>query len=290
MQLWTNPNRPNYVPASELYSKALEELLIPYPSTPIGLFPGLNRITGGLRPREFTILCGSTGSGKTTFAANLSHSFLMSGTPHFVASVETGPTDFLKRTICSIMRQDWNGGDPVPLHLVQDFDLKHGHFYDKETLNLSLYENRFSVETLTNDIQWMVENKGIKVAIIDNLNFFLEVTPDTSQVVEMDRVVHSLIVFCKQIDVHIIMVMHPKKTDHGRVNDEFDIKGSSTAVQEAHNIFLWNRISQELINDGCNKNDRELKIVKMRRRGLSIGKKLIFTTDNGVNYTEGKIY
>lgn len=156
-----------------------------------------------------------------------------------------------------------------------------------ECLNLSLYDNRFPVETLMADILWHVKNKNCKIAFIDNLNFFMEVTSAQNQIIEMDRVIHELIIFCKQIDVHLIMVMHPKKTEHGRVESEFDIKGSSTSVQEAHNVFLFNRPHPELIkNSVACENDRELKIVKMRRRGKSVGKRLIFGCIDSVSYTE----
>jgi hypothetical protein len=87
--------------------------------------------------------------------------------------------------------------------------------------------------------------------------------------------------FCKRIDMHVIMVMHPKKTDNGRVESEFDIKGSSTAVQEAHNVFLFNRPSLEDQKIGFDRqNHRELKIAKMRRRGKYVGRRLMFKNNN----------
>ena len=104
----------------------------------------------------------------------------------------------------------------------------------------------------------------------------------------MDRVIHELILFCKRVDVHIIMVMHPKKTEGGRVVSEFDIKGSSTAVQEAHNIFLFNRA--RATKDGLvTPSDRELTLNKMRRRGSHVGKTLIFGS-TGTRYEEKGYY
>lgn len=281
---------PRYQSAVETYPEAADELLRPFPSTNLAYFPKLNKLTGGLRPKEFTILCGATGVGKTTFNANLSKSLLTGNVPHFVASVETGPRDFLKRTMSAYMSEDWNTGDPISLERVKTFHSRHGHLFQKECLFLSLYENRFKVETLMSDMAWMIEEKKCKVAIIDNLNFFLEVTRASDQIVEMDRVIHELIIFCKSQDIHVIMVMHPKKTDNGRVENEFDIKGSSTAVQEAHNIFLLNRPGADLIEKGhATAMDRELKIVKMRRKGRAVGARLVLTCVNGVEYTEGAL-
>lgn len=274
----------------EVYSMAAKEILVPYPSVPLTCFPKFSRLVGGFRPREFSILCGATGVGKTTLAANWSKSLVLQNIPHFVASVETGHTDFVKRVMSAIAGEDWNTGDPVSIEKVKAFHTEHGAHMQQGALQLSLYENRFSVEQLMNDIAWMVHNRGVKIAMIDNLNFFLEVRRAADQVVEMDRVVHELIIFCKNVDVHVVMVMHPKKTEHGRVESEFDIKGSSTAVQEAHNVLLFNRPAQDLLDQGfANKFDREIKIAKMRRRGRAVGSRIVMRGIAGVQYAEGDI-
>ncbi len=283
--------KPHAASLADVYVEASRELLIPFESTPIESFPKFTKLTGGLRPKEYSILCGATGVGKTTLVGNLSKSLINQRVPHFVASVETGSTDYVKRIMSALIGEDWNTGDPVPVEKLQNFHSQHGHSFQSEYLWLSLYEDRFSAKKLMNDIAWMVENKGCKVAIIDNLNFFMDVTRAADQLIEMDRVTHELVVFCKNINVHVIMIMHPKKTDHGRVESEFDVKGSSTAVQEASNVFLFNRPHEELIKEGhATKFDRELKIAKMRRKGRAMGARMILKCANGVTYTEGDIF
>lgn len=275
---------PNAKQVRSLYTDALKELAFPFPSTHVSRMPQFSKIIGGFRAKEFSIFCGATGSGKTTFCANLSRSFIEDKIPHFVASVETGHTDFIKRVISAMADEDWNTGDPVPQSELERFNKIHLDKFRDAGQFLSLYDNRFKVEVLMSDIAWMVKEHGIKIAIIDNLNFFLEVTRSSDQIVEMDRVIHELIIFCKQVDVHVIMIMHPRKTDGGRVESEFDVKGSSTAVQEAHNIFLFNRLADPATEE--EKLMRELKIAKMRRRGKAVGCKVEFITKNGVSYQE----
>lgn len=282
---------PNMSPFADRYKSAMERIVKPALATRFSpRFFGLDKLLGGLRPREFSILCGSTGTGKTTLLANLSASLLETQTPHFVASVETGPDDFLIRVMSAIAAVDFNTGDPVPLEQVQNFHLQFGDLIKTNQSQLSLYENRFSVATLIQDITHAHDAFGCKVAMIDNLNFFLDVTSAKESIVEMDRVIHELIIFCKNIDVHIIMVMHPKKTDHGRVESEFDIKGSSTAVQEAHNVWLFNRPNNDLVSLGhATPIDRELKIAKMRRKGKNVGARMILKNIENVKYEEGVI-
>jgi archaellum biogenesis ATPase FlaH len=274
----------------DAYFKAHEEMVQPAQATPFKRFPKLQLMTGGLRPYEFTILCGATGTGKTTLCANWSLDFLDQNAPQFVASVETGHTDYAKRMISAEAGHDWNTGDPVHIDMLRLFNEQHLKKFNTGNAWLSLYDNRAPIESLMADLAYMVETRGTKIAIIDNLNFFLEVTSAANAVVEMDRVIHELIIFCKRVPIHIIMVMHPKKTDGGRVESEFDIKGSSTAVQEAHNVLLFNRPHPELLKAGtATPGDRELTIAKMRRRGKYVRRRLILRAINCVKYQEGDL-
>jgi twinkle protein len=277
---------PHALNMREVYLEAQRELAKPYPSVKLNDWPHWNEFTGGFRPREFTVFCGPTGAGKTTFLANLSAQLLKQGDRHFVMSVETGHTDFMKRIISVLHGDDVNTGDAVPANVLAQIHARNARYLERDTIEFSLYDNRVSVEQLMSDVRFMVEAKGCKIAMIDNLNFFLEVRRASDQIVEMDRVVHELIIFCKQVDVHLIMVMHPKKTEGGRVEGEFDIKGSSTAVQEAHNVFLFNRPKVEDVESGLrSKYDRELKLTKMRRRGHHVGSTLVFKSV-GTRYEE----
>lgn len=283
-------HEPHSKSCAELYGQAMEELALPVPSVKLREFPNFDHITNGFRPREFSILCGATGVGKTCLLSNFSAALIKHNEPHFVASVETGATDFIKRIISVMDKRNVNQGNPIPLETLKRIHVDHGGKLQNSSLYLSLYDNRFPVETLLADIAWHVKNKGCKIAMVDNLNFFMEVTSASNQLIEMDRVIHEIIIFCKNIDVHVIMVMHPKKTDHARVESEFDIKGSSTAVQEAHNIFLLNRPHPKLLEDEvAGPNDREIKIQKMRRLGQYVGRRLIFKCDDGTTYSEGAI-
>jgi replicative DNA helicase len=280
-----------YEIAADSFGEALTNLLVPIPSIRMVQYPAFSQITGGFRPNEFTILCGSTGTGKTTLLANWSDALIGQEVPHFVASVETGRHDFIRRIISARVGRDWNTGDAVPLNEIKA--ALTGPEQDRirrAKLFLSLYENRFSIEQLMHDIDYMVETHGVKVCFIDNLNFFMEVTSAQQSIVEMDRVIHELIMFCKRTPVHIVMVMHPKKTVDGRVESEFDIKGSSTSVQEAQNVILFNRPKEQLIDEGmATWGDRELTIAKMRRRGAAVGAKIILRGIDGVHYKEGAV-
>ena len=284
-----NGARPYALEMGSVYEQAMKELARPFPSVKLPNWPGFNMLTGGFRVREYSILCGPTGCGKTTFLANISAQLLIQGVPHFVMSVETGHTDYMKRVISAIAKVDVNTGDPVPEEIAARIHQQYGDMFLSGKIQFSLYDNRVPVEQLKADLLWMLKHKGCKIAFIDNLNFFMDPTDDRNWNQEMDRVTHDLIMMTKQNDLHPVMVMHPKKTDGGRVLHEFDIKGSSTAVQEAHNIWLLNPPDADSLKNGdLRRSDRELTFKKMRRRGKYSGHKLVFECQEAT-YSEAKV-
>lgn len=283
---------PNSRPLATAYRDALKELALPYPSVKTNFWGKFDHITGGFRPREFTILCGATGAGKTTLLANICAALQLQGTRQFIASVETGDTDFVKRVMSVHAQRDLNTGDAVPVEDLKKFQADHGAKFSAENIHLSLYDDRVPDEVLEAELLYHYEKKKCQVAMLDNLNFFMEVADERKAVAEMDRVVHRLIILAKKIDMHIIMVMHPKKTESGRVTSEFDIKGSSTAVQEAHNIWLFNRPSQSLCEADKTitpRTHREITFAKMRRRGKFTGARLVLK-NIGASYIEQEVF
>jgi predicted ATP-dependent serine protease len=275
-------NTKRHFHAREVLPHVVKELAKPYPSMRIPGFKNFDEFIGGFRPNEFTIFCGSTGAGKTQWLASLSVELAKAGHNQFVMSVETGYSDYLKRMMSVVEREDINTGESVPLSRLAGVSTRAAELFSKDNLILSPYDNRVSVEQLIADLAYARKNYGSRIAIIDNLNFFMDVTTVANQVVEMDRVIHELIIFCKRTDMHIIMVMHPRKGGNGvRVLSEYDIKGSATAVQEAHNVILFNRPAASNVDAGLiDHGDREMTFAKLRRRGKHVGRTIIWRCFN----------
>jgi replicative DNA helicase len=270
----------NISPIVDVYVEALKNAAMPPTGIRVANMPQFDNMLGGFRPREYTIFCAPTGAGKTQWLSCLSANFLKSGHKHFVMSVETGHTDYVQRIMSAMDGFCYNSGDPVPVEKLEAFDARFGSYFRGNLAWLGLYENRVPVEELISILTKM-QSAGYPLAIIDNLNFFMEPQNQRDSIIEMDRVVHELIMLCKRIDIHIIMVQHPRKTESGRVTNEFDIKGSSTAVQEAHNILVLNRPDPDDVEDGERLyTDRELLFIKLRRRGQYAGKSMWFKFNN----------
>lgn len=247
----------------------------------------MNERMGGLRPHELTIFCGATGAGKTQFLANIATNLMLQNERVFVASVETGATDFGVRMISVMAGRDLNTGEK---HNLNSFSEKISSRFNEIQKNVffSTHEDRVDVMDMIETLKFMSEVHGVKVAILDNLNFFLKVTKSADTVMAYDEAIHGFVIAAKKIPIHIFLVMHPRKTTEGKILSEFDIKGSSTAVQEAPNVLLMNRLDEKDME--ANLGDeltREFVFRKIRKRGYYVGQRFYLQYE-GARYVERK--
>jgi hypothetical protein len=270
-----------YRPLSEVWVDAAEYLVSPPKGVRLPWWPTLSTYLLGLRAHELTLVCAPTGTGKTELLANIAAQTVLQDTPTFVAPVETGDLDFAVRLMGCADKRFLNTGDAVAMEAVSRMTAAHAGLLRKP-MYISTYDNRVDVGELCTTLRYMHQAYGCQIALLDNLNFFLEITAPQEQVLAMDHAVHSLVMLKKQVPMHIMLIVHPRKTDGGRVESEFDIKGSSTSVQEADNVLLFNRPRPSDIEAGrYTQNDRELVFKKIRKRGMHVNKPVWLTYQHG---------
>jgi twinkle protein len=262
---------------AELLPAMIEEILSPAEGINLPWWPKVTEYLGGLRPHEVTLLCAPTGAGKTLFLSQVSAQLCGQQVPHFVAPIETGDTDFAKRVFSVLARKNFNNGLAHSVDVVKpEFDRLQS-FMVASKLYISKLDNRVDVNDLIATLTYYTQNYGVRVALLDNLNFFLKVTSSQLEKAEMDNAIHEFVMLVKRLPIHVILIVHPKKTDGGRVESEFDIKGSSTAVQEAANVALLNRPKADDVKDQIRRDtDRDLVFKKIRKRGEYVNRKIEF--------------
>lgn len=261
----------NTIRGLKVFEQAMLEIANPARGIMVTGWGKFNDLLGGFRPHEFTIFCAATGSGKTQWLATVVAKVITHGEIAFVASVETGHTDFAKRIMSVLAGKDLNTGAAVKTQDYSPAVSEHFEALDKNVI-FSTHENRVDVMEMVATLRYMCEVEKVTIAVLDNLNFFLKPTGANNVIMEYDEAVHSFVMLAKEIPMHIILVMHPKKSD-GKLTSEFDIKGSSTAVQEASNVILMNRLDEDEVPRLGNMFTREFVFKKIRKRGHNINRK-----------------
>lgn len=263
----------NYKSLAELWAAAENAMENPPQGVPLTWWRQLSEAMGGLRANELTLLCAPTGAGKTSLLANISAQLAMQKVPTFVAPVETGDVDFAVRVASALARKELNTGERFSRETTRRMLGQYLGAIQEAPLYIADYDNRVEVTDMLNLLKYQVQEHNVRVALLDNLNFFLKVVGSNHEKAEMDNAIHEFVMLAKKLPIHIILIVHPRKTDGGRVESEFDIKGSSTAVQEASNVLLFNRPKLEDIESGKRlMSDRELVFRKLRKRGYNVGK------------------
>ena len=262
----------------DVFASAMERSERRRPGLQIQGHKHLSAATDGIRERGFTVVCGPSGKGKTTFLANLWHAFHAMGMPIFAAPVENGKEDFLEMLVSIVSGK--NRGAMTPADWA-DVKAKHAPYFASRNHVFSNAESRLSHLDMLADILFAHVTRGTKIALCDNWQFMQDFSDERNAMAKSDKALHEMVVFFKHLPIHGFMVMHPNKDGMERVENGAQIKGSSSSVQEAHNIWLFNPLSEKEDAPFMKEHSlcRELKIEKSRYNGRATGAKIIYCLD-----------
>lgn len=273
----------------EALNKAVGEILEPPTGVRTQWWQTFTKFTGGLRPYEFSIFAGPTGAGKSLFLANLVAQLIDDNQKVFVAPVEIGEVDFIKMVISVFAKEDFISGEIPTAEQKSKLMWTLKTFQEKIEKNLivTTYDGRVDVDEFIDLMRYVNDAYGASVAIADNLNFMLKPTRAGDQTLEMDETIHKFVQFVKKTPMHFWLVMHPRKTEGGKLVSEFEIKGSSTAVQEATNVLLMNRLTDDEQDEfNLTNYDREFVFKKIRKRGKYVNVKFYMRNTNALGRYE----
>ncbi|KAH8263184.1 hypothetical protein KR044_005516 [Drosophila immigrans] len=195
-------------------------------------FPVLNKLLKGHRKGELTILTGPTGSGKTTFTSEYSLDLAMQGVTTLWGSFEIRNT----RLAATLLRQFV--GYPLDDKL-QEFD-----HWATEFERLPMYFMTFHGQQPLKPVLEAIEHAqyvhDIAHVIIDNLQFMMGVSASQrgDKFWEQDAIIAAFRGFATKHNVHVTLVMHPRKE---RQEDELttsSVFGTAKATQEADNVLI----------------------------------------------------
>lgn len=215
---------------SELYNELINAKM--NAGIPFTRFPALNEYLRGHRRGELTVFTGPTGSGKTTFLSELSLDLCLQGVKTLWGSFEIKNI----RLLNTLMHQ--YAGFAIENHM--DKFMKWSENFENLPMYFMSYYGAQSLQDVIETIEYAVYTHDIEHVIIDNLQFMTSTafasSDDRFQV--MDRAIAAFRRCASDLNIHVTVVVHPRKENDGESLQTASIYGSAKASQEADNVLI----------------------------------------------------
>ncbi|PIV20163.1 MAG: hypothetical protein COZ69_11015 [Deltaproteobacteria bacterium CG_4_8_14_3_um_filter_45_9] len=201
-----------------------------------GLLTGwqaFDNLLKGIRPTELTVLTGETGSGKSTWAANLAYRLAIREIPVLIFSSEMKPKIILRKMISMKSEKPLDQLTKAELEKVLQWISTLPIYFVDVYGELGLRE-------LKDSIYYAKRRYGIGLVVIDHLHFFLKYSADLERQA-IDQGLKDIKAWAMDLGIHVLLVVHPTKlTYDNKVVRLNDLKGSSGLKQIPDNVIsIW---------------------------------------------------
>lgn len=227
--------------------------------------PRFGAMLNGFRCGELTIFSGPTGSGKTTVLSQLSLDLCMQGVQTLWGSFE-----IRNSRLGLVMAQQMANSSLIDVNAKYIQSELAG--VSEKLSKLPLYFLDFFGSTdmaiILNNMVEAVKTKNVQHILLDNLQFILSeqhmYRMDKFELA--DKTISALRSFCNIFNVHVTLVVHPRKEDDNTLLGISSLSGTAKVSQEADNIIILQ----------SNQSGRYLEVKKNRYEGTVGSVKLRF--------------
>ncbi|EAR84473.1 toprim domain protein (macronuclear) [Tetrahymena thermophila SB210] len=231
-------------------------------------FEFFNETIKGLRRGEMTVLTGPTGSGKTTFLSQLSLDFCTQQVPTLWGSFEIKNEVLATNMIMQMSGQDlFKNHNKFP-YWAQRFDMIPMYFMN--------FYGSTNLDQIISTIEYSIYKYDIQHVVIDNLQFLLGTQAKGFSKFDLqERAIEAFRQLATKKDIHLTLVIHPKKVDENEDLNISSVFGSAKATQEADNVIIMQNRDKYRVID-----------IKKNRFNGDIGKKAIIFDKSNKNFYE----
>lgn len=194
-------------------------------------FPKLNNILKGLRRGEVTVFTGPTGAGKTTLLSEMSLDLCMQGVNTLWGSFEIRNVRLVKMMMCQ-----YSG-------LNLERNVEQFHYWADKFEMLPMYFMCFygaqNINTVIETMSHAAYVYDIEHVIVDNLQFMTSyLSRGDDRFSAQNHVISALRNFASTRNVHVTLVIHPRKENDDVELQTASIFGTAKASQEADNVVI----------------------------------------------------
>ena len=222
---------------------------------------------------ELNVILGNNGSGKTTFSTFLAYSWIAEDKPVAIASFEMRPFEIVKKVL-----QMETGKNYQRDITSEDVDQTTDALVNAPLYFIDIF-GRASVDSISKSIRYCRHEYGIRIFILDSLQFIA----CTSETKSVDDAMKDLNCLANELNISIVLIVHPNRayTDGNTLRIE-DGKGGSAIEQISHVVWILFR----------NKKNEKLTVTPEKNRiDGKIGKSFeLYYDENNDRYTCDGMY
>ncbi len=193
----------------------------------------VNKHIGSFKPGNLIIISAIAKTGKTTFCLNLVHHNALMGKPCFFFCIEMNAEEI----VLKLSQLHFN-------RPIEDLDsLSDG---DRESLsNIPIYfgtaigsmDSKYVLEK----IRSTVKRHDIELVVFDNLHYLVRDTRHVAQ--EIGIVTKGFKMLAEELEIPILLIAQPRKTQEGQMPSMMDLKDSSSIGTDSDQvIILWREV------------------------------------------------
>lgn len=210
---------------------------------PLG-YPGLDRMTCGMRRKQLWILAASTGCGKSTFARNVALNAAYRGYPGAFVSLEMSEEEITDGFICAAGEIDTQ-----VIRRGLNFERDRVRDAAARIADLPIYirdKAGCTVDQLHGELRKLKAERGITYAIVDYLQLMSAGGRYENRNVEVGVISRGLKLIAMDLDIPVMALSQLKRLGQGNPKPSLqDLRDSGSLEQDANVVmFLWSEKSE----------------------------------------------
>lgn len=203
------------------------------------MLPGFNNVLKGHRRGELTIFSGHTGTGKTSLLSQLSLDYCAQGQPTLWGSFEIPNANLAKL----LLQQLYAMKTGQPVSTLPDHFTEWAERFEELPMFFLRYFGSQPIDMVIDAMEYGHYVHDIAHVVLDNLQFMTsgQARPNAGaygRFEVMDDAMQRLRAFSTERNVHVSLVVHPRKEDDNSEIQTSSIFGSAKATQEADSVII----------------------------------------------------
>ena len=193
--------------------------------------PSVDRIIKtGFQPGELIVLSAPPKIGKSTLALQIIIYNAMKGIPSLFYCLEMRPMKVIHKIIQAHNRSEEIGYEEINRTRIE---------YKGKPLFLGYAYQKPDRESITETMKAAVRRYGLKLLVFDHLHFLCRSI--TNQTQEIGQAVQGFKFLAEEMEIPVILIAQPRKTDMDRPMTAMDLKDSISIYSDCDHLILLHR-------------------------------------------------